>query len=216
VKRLRQVSELHRPRRNVASHQEACGKAQLQARASLADLRARQSKVAVERPRFSAAERLQPAWVRVSVAAAQSEDSLATANLARRLQVLVPVKDKAEKNAGNPESIDLRPHRLPVQVRAKREVEKREGKVPMVNLPASQEVERLLQLSAGKGNRSAERKRARGPHRHKDHNRGFQPLLACSRLAVSEAFLAGNTATQRRGYSSSAICTAFSAAPLSN
>jgi hypothetical protein len=188
VKRLRQVSELHRPRGNVASDQEACGKAQLQARASLADLRARQSKVAVERPRFSAAERLQPARGRVSVAAGQSEDSLATANLARRLRVLVPVKDKPEKNADNPESIDLRPHRLPVQVQAKREVEEREGKVPMVNLAASQEVERLLQLSqlsAGKGNRSAERNRARGPHRPEDHNRGFQPLLACSRLAVS-------------------------------
>jgi len=77
---------------------------------------------------------------------------------------------EAEKNAGNPDSIDLRPHRLPGQVQAKREVEERPGKVPMVNLAASQEVERLLQLSTGKGSRSAERKRARGPHRH-DYNK---------------------------------------------
>ena len=77
---------------------------------------------------------------------------------------------EAEKNADNLESIDLRPHHLRVQVRAKREVEEREGKVPMVNLAASQEVERLLQLSTGKGSRSAERKRARGPRRHEDHN----------------------------------------------
>jgi hypothetical protein len=59
-----------------------------------------------------------------------------------------------------------------VQVRAKRKVEEREGKVPMVNLAASQEADRLrlLQLSADKGSPSAERKRARGPHRHEDHN----------------------------------------------
>jgi hypothetical protein len=105
----------------------------------------------------------------VSVVAAQSAD-----NLARRLRVLLPVKDKAAKCVGNPESIDRRPHRLPVQVRAKREVEEREGKVPMVNLAASQEADRLrlLQLSADKGSPSAERKRARGPHRHEDHNSG--------------------------------------------
>jgi hypothetical protein len=49
-------------------------------------------------------------------------------------------------------------------------VKESERKVPMVNLAASQEVERLLRLGAGKGSRSAERKRARGPHRHEDHN----------------------------------------------
>lgn len=77
---------------------------------------------------------------------------------------------EAEKNVDNPDSIDLRPHRVPVQVQAKREVEERRGKVPMVNLAGSQEVERLLQLSTGNGSRSAERKRARGPHRH-DYNK---------------------------------------------
>jgi len=179
------------------ANQQKAGKARLQARGGLPGLRACQSKAVVEHRRSSAAEhRLQPARGRVSVAAAQGEDSLATASLARRLRVLAPVKDKPEKNADNPESIDLRPHRLPVQVQAKREVEEREGKVPMVNLAASQEADRLrlLQLSADKGSRSAERKRARGPHRREDHNSEFQALLACSRLAVSRR-LGG---TQRR------------------
>jgi len=84
--------------------------------------------------------------------------------------VRVLVNREAQKNADNPESIDLQRHRLPVQVRAKREVEEREGKVPMVNLAASQQGERLLHLSAGKRSRSAERKRARGRRRHEDHN----------------------------------------------
>ncbi len=173
----------------MASHQQACGKAQLQARGSLAGLRACQSKAVVERPRSSAAEhRFQPAQVVVSVAAAQTADSLATASLARRLRVLVQVNCEAEKNADNPESIDLRPHRLPVQVQAKREVEKREGRVPMVNLAASQEAERLLQLSAGKGSRSAERKRARGPHRHEDHNNFLLIVLAAPEQKSGAAF----------------------------
>jgi hypothetical protein len=171
AKRFRQVSELHRPRGNVLSHQEVCGKTQLQARGSLAGLRTCQSKAVVERLRSSAAEQhLRLARVRVSVAAAPSEDSLVTANLPRRLQVWVQVNREAQKNADNPESIDLQPHRPQVQVRAKREVEEREGKVRMVNLAASREAQRLLQLSAGKRRRSAERKRARGPRRHEDRN----------------------------------------------
>jgi len=89
----------------MASHQEACVKAQLQARGSLAGLRTSQSEAVVERPRFSAAEqqRLQLARVLQSVAAAQSEDSPVTANLPRRLQVRVLVNREAEKNADNPE-----------------------------------------------------------------------------------------------------------------
>jgi hypothetical protein len=162
----------------VASHQEACGKAQLQARGSLASLRTCQSQAVAERPRSSAAEhRLQPAKVRVSVAAAQSEDSLA-----RRLRVQGPVKGKAEKNADSPESIDLRRHRLSVQVQVKREVEEREAKVPTVNLAASQEADRLLQLRTGKRNRSAERKRARGPHRREDHNKSHAVFCTAWRV----------------------------------
>ena len=96
AERLRQVSELHLPQRNLASHQKA-DKARLQARGGLADLRACQSKAVVEHPRSSAAEhRLQAAQVRVGVAAAQSADSLA-----RRLLLLVQVNREAEKNADN-------------------------------------------------------------------------------------------------------------------
>ena len=115
----------------------------------------------------------------------------ATLNLARRLRVRVPVNREAEKNADNLESIDLRPHHLRVQVRAKREVEEREGKVPMVNLAASQEVERLLQLSTGKGSRSAERKRARGPRRHEDHNNFLLIVSAAPEQKSGAAFVQG-------------------------
>jgi hypothetical protein len=154
----------------MASHQKA-GKAQLQARSSLAGLQTLQSKAVVKRPRFSAAEhRLQPAQMRMIVAAAQSADSLGMASLARRLRPRVPVNRGSEKNADNPDSINLRPQRLPVQVRAKREMEESQRKVPMVNLAASREVDRLLQLSAAKRNRNGERKRVRGPHRHEDHS----------------------------------------------
>jgi hypothetical protein len=144
-----------------------------------------QSKVTVELWELSAVlHHHQSAQVHVSVAAAQSTDSLATANLARRLRVRVPVNCEAEKNADNPESIDLLPHRLPVQVQAKREV-------PMVNLAASQEVERLLQLSTGKGSRSAERKRARGPRRHEDHNNFSLIILAAPEHKSGAAFVQG-------------------------
>jgi hypothetical protein len=140
----------------------------------------------VEPPRSSAAEhRLQTAQVLVSVAAAQSADSLA-----RRLLLLVQVNREAEKNADNPESINLRPHRLPVQVQAKRDVEEREVRVRMVNLAVSQELERLLQLSAGKGSRSAERKRARGHHRHEDHNDFLLNTFAAPEQKSGAAFFA--------------------------
>ena len=270
AKWLRQVSELHRPRRDMASHQEACDKAQLQVRGSLAGLRTCKSKIVVERPRCSVAQhRLPRAQVLVNVAAAHSEHSLA-----RRLRGLVRVNRVAQKNADNPASTDLRRHHLPVQVQAKREVQEREGKAPMVNLAANQEPERLLLLSAGKCNLNGERKKARGPHRH-DHNqagrnhglRGFNGLLILIRVhpcnpwskefatalferrfvgclcqprklsgftewsgqPPSDIDGAGRTPSDREAsesnalqfsvfcdYSSSAICTALSAAPLSN
>jgi hypothetical protein len=109
--------------------------------------------------------------VRVSVAAEQSEDNHpATANLARHLVVQVLARREAEKSVGNLAPINLQPRRLPVQVRAKREADEREGKAPMVNLPGSQKAERQLRLSKGRGNRSAERKRARGLHRRGHNN----------------------------------------------
>jgi hypothetical protein len=75
--------------------------------------------------------------VRVSVAAEQSEDNHpATASLARHLVVQVLARREAEKSVGN--LPNLQPRRLPVRVRAKREADHREGKAPLVNLPASQ------------------------------------------------------------------------------
>jgi hypothetical protein len=198
----------------VASHQEACGKAQLQARGSLAGLRARQSKAGVERPRSSAAEHhLQPAKVRVSVAAEQSEDNHpATANLALHLVVQVLARREAEKSVGNLAPINLQPRRLPVRVRAKREADQREGKAPMVNLPASQKAERQLRLSKGRGNRSEERKKAKELHR-RGHNKSLRISLVAASLCRGVWMESGQAA---RGYSNSAICTAFSAAPLSS
>jgi hypothetical protein len=106
--------------------------------------------------------------VRVSVAAEQSEDNHpATANLARYLVVQVPARGEAEKSVGNLAPINLQPRRLPVPVRGKREADHREGKAPMVNLPASQKAERQLPLSKGRGN--PQRKKERGLHR-RGHN----------------------------------------------
>jgi hypothetical protein len=129
--------------------------------------------------------------VRVPGEVAQSEDSLATASLARRLRVRVPVKDKAEKNADSPESIDLRRHRLPVQVRVKHAADERQGKVRMVNLAANQEPERLLLLSAGKRSRSVERKKAREPHRREVHNNFLLITLAAPEQKPETLFLRG-------------------------
>jgi hypothetical protein len=88
--------------------------------------------------------------------------------------VPVPVKREVQKSEANPESTDLRPRHLPVQVRAKREVDEKEGQALMVShLAGSQEAERLLlRLSRGRGNRSAERKRARGLRRQ-GHNKSW-------------------------------------------
>jgi hypothetical protein len=136
-----------------------------------------------------AEHRLQSAPVRVRGEVAQGEDSLATSSLPRRLRVRVSVKREAEKHAGNPESTDLRPHRLPVQVQAKHAAQEREGKVRMVNLQANQEPERLLLLSAGKRSRSMERKKARGPHRHEDHNNFLLITLAAPERKPGPLFL---------------------------
>lgn len=109
--------------------------------------------------------------VRVSVAAAQSEDSRqAMVSPACRPLVQVPEKDEPEESEVNRESIDPQPRRPPVQVPAKREEEGREGRAPMVNLVGSQEALRLRLLRAAKANRSGERKKERGLHRQ-GHNK---------------------------------------------
>jgi hypothetical protein len=111
--------------------------------------------------------------VRVSVAAAQSEDNhLAPVNLACHLVVQVLARREAEKSVGNLAPINLQPRRLPVHLRAKREADQREGKAPLVNLPASQKAERQLPLSKGRGN--PQRKKAKELHRQ-GHKSGVCP-----------------------------------------
>ena len=109
-----------------------------------------------------------PVPVRVSVAAELSEANRAIANLARQLEVQGPPRREAEKSADNPASINLQLRRLPVQVRAKREADHREGKVPMVSLPGSQRVDQH-QLRLSKGRENLQRKKERGLQR-RGHN----------------------------------------------
>jgi hypothetical protein len=145
-----------------------------QAQVRPAVLRTFQSRVGLKRWKLSVAghHRQAAGPVRVSVAAAQSEDNPATASLPRHLRVRVLAKREGQKSEANRESIDLQPRRLAGQVRAKREAEESEGKVPMVNLVGSQEAARHLLLSKGRGreSRSAERKRERGLHRQGHNN----------------------------------------------
>ena len=94
----------------------------------------------------------------------------ATLNLARHLAVQGPARREAEKSVEDDLAlINLQVRRLPVQVRAKREADEREGRTSMVDLAASQRVERKLRLSAFRDNRSVERKRERGLQR-RGHN----------------------------------------------
>jgi len=109
-----------------------------------------------------------PVPARVSVAALQGKDNRATVSLARHLAVQAPARREAEKSVGNLALINLQPRRPPRRVRAKREADEREGKGPMVNLPASQEAERQLRLSKGRGN--PQRKKERGLRRRGHNN----------------------------------------------
>ncbi len=106
----------------------------------------------------------QPVPQRLSVAAAElSEDNRATANLARHLAVQRLASREAGKSADNLAPVNLQVRHLPVRVWAKREADHREGRVPMVNLPDSQEAQHQLRLSKGKGN--PQRKKERGLRR---------------------------------------------------
>ena len=94
----------------------------------------------------------------------------ATLNLARHLAVQGPARREAEKSVEDnlaPTNLQLR--RPPVQVRAKREADERKGRTSMVDLMASQRVERKLRLSAFRDNRSVGRKRERRLQR-RGHN----------------------------------------------
>lgn len=129
--------------------------------------RTHQIKVAARLSEATVAGHLrQPAPVRVSVAAAQSEDSRpATVSPARHLLVQDLAKGEAGKSEVNRESINLQPRRLQRRVRAKREAEEKEDRGLMVNPAGNQEAERLRRLSAARANnKNVERRKARGHH----------------------------------------------------
>ena len=112
----------------------------------------------------------------------------ATLNLARHLAVQGPARREAEKSVeDNLAPINLQLRRPPLQVRAKREADEREGRTSMVDLAASQRVERKLRLSAFRDNRSVERKRERGLQR-RGHNSPFN-FRGGSRAKVPEPLL---------------------------
>jgi hypothetical protein len=166
-KARRRLSELRRRHLNMGGRK--AGSARPQNLGSLVAPQTLHSKGAVKLSELSVAghrrQRVVP--VRFSVAAEQS-DHPAPANLARHPVVQVLARREAQKSVGN--LPNLQPRRLPVRVRAKREADQGEGKGPMVNLPASQKAERQLRLSKGRGNRSAERKKAKGLHRRGPNN----------------------------------------------
>jgi hypothetical protein len=110
-----------------------------------------------------------PVPVRPRVTAELSEDSRATANLARHLAVQGLTRRAEQKSVDNLAPINLQPRHLPVQVRVKREVDHRQGRVPTVNLSGSREAGRKLHLSAGRDNRRVGRKKGRGLQR-RGHN----------------------------------------------
>jgi hypothetical protein len=170
-KARRRFSELRRRHLNMASRK--AGSVRPQNLGSLVGPQTLHSKGAGKLSELSAAGHCRPrvAPVRVSVAAAQNKDNRATVSLARHLAVQAPARREAEKSVGNLAAINLQPRHLPVRVRAKPKADEREGRGPMVNLPASQKAERQLRLSKGRrrGNRSAERKKAKGLHR-RGHN----------------------------------------------
>src|SRR5262249_42459554 len=104
---------------------------------------------------------------------------------------------------------------------------KNQGKVGTVNQAGSQEAEPQLQPSKARGNRSGERKRARGPHLQEGHNNSsliyrsglgakFRGRFCRVVAFVSNAGEGDAGDWHKRLYNSSAICTAFNAAPLSN
>jgi hypothetical protein len=127
------------------------------------------NKVAAKHPGLSAAERRprQRALARRNVAA---EDNLDSVSLAHRQPVADLAKREAQESRDGLGSVSRQPRRRPVEDRVKRAVDEREARAPMVNPAVNQEAERQLRQSAARDNRSAERKRERGPHRQ-DHNK---------------------------------------------
>jgi hypothetical protein len=235
-KARRRFSELRRRHPNMASRK--AGSVRPQNLGSLVAPQTLHSKAAGKFSELSVAGHRRPrvVLVRVSVAAAQNKDNRATVNLARHLAVQAPARREAEKNVGNLAPINLQPRHLAVRVRAKPKADEREGRGPMANLPASQTAERQLRLSKGRrrGNQNAERKKAKGLHRRghnylanfrggsgqKSSGAAFVRVFVVGRLCQTPGkFDIRNRAVSPNAlqiYSNSAICTAFSAAPLSS
>jgi hypothetical protein len=130
-----------------------------------------------------------PVPVRVSVAAELSEANRATANLAGHLAVQGPARREALKSAeDNLAPINLQVRHLPVQVPVRCKAEERKRKVPTVHLPASQEADRQLRLSKGRGN--PQRKRERELQR-RGRNNFLLIFLAAPEEKVPEPLLLG-------------------------
>lgn len=112
--------------------------------------------------------------VRPNVVAAQSEANPESIDLRpRRLLVLVRANREVRDSVNNLDNlavVELQPVRLPAEVRVKHEVDEREVRAPRLNLGDSPGQERQLRANAVKGSQSAERRRARRLHRQ-DHNK---------------------------------------------
>jgi hypothetical protein len=184
----------------MAVHQEGGQVQRHQVQDRLVVQRTFLSKVAVRRLGLSVAERpRQRARARRNVLAENNEDNLDSVSQAHRQPVAGLAKRKAQESRGDLGSINLQPRRLLVRAPANRGVEKREARVPMVNLVGSLGLGRLPQPLGASSNRSAERKRERGLHRQGHNNSGeFSKRLRTEKSGA--AFLESH------------ICRAFAAA----
>jgi hypothetical protein len=116
-------------------------------------------------------------------------------------------------------------HRMQLVLPRKRAVRGEDSRAFMVNLVVHHRVEHLLEPSTPRASLRADRNGPKEERHHRDHNKFW-----CSFTAAPERRLRGrffffcrfvgkplaSPGRQGRPYNNSAICTAFSAAPLSN
>jgi hypothetical protein len=95
----------------------------------------------------------------------QEEDELSAARRVQ-LRILAAALPRCQNRLGR----GPRARRRPAQVLARRAVDEKEGRVPILNLEDHQEEKRLREPSGALDSRRAGRKKARGLHRHEDHN----------------------------------------------
>ena len=88
------------------------------------------------------------------------------------------------------EFVSLSPHRLPAGLLVNYAVPEKEGRAPIVNRLASQEVERLLQPSRARDSRSAERRSRREERHHHGHNKSDAMFTAAPGKNSGAAFFA--------------------------